>query len=95
MDKSVVNKQSLFFEIKSDYEFYCYLKMHLPREFKIVSEPQKSYYSEWDFHYNIFHKDKLLKECSGNFLEIQKGSLVNEAKEILEKLWRYKDVDRE
>jgi len=33
------------FAIQSDYEFYCYLKAHLPPEYSIISVPSKSYYS--------------------------------------------------
>jgi len=91
----MVKKLSPFFAIKSDYEFYCYLKVHLPEEFEIVSEPQKSYYSEWGFHYKIFHKDRLLKKYRGNFLDIKKGSLVDEAKKMLKKLQGDKDANRE
>lgn len=72
------------FEIKSNFEFYCYLKAHLPNEYTIVSEPQKSYYSEWYFDYRIYHKDELLKKYSGNFKEIERGYLANEAKQILD-----------
>lgn len=71
------------FEIKSDYEFYCYLKAMLPKEYSIVCEPEKSYYSEWSFHYIIYHAGKLFREFEGNFLEIEKGSLVTEAKSVL------------
>jgi hypothetical protein len=75
-----------FFEIKSDFDFYCYLKAHLPNGYSIVSEPQKSYYSEWQFHYIIYHGDKKFKEYSGNFLEIEKGSLVKQAKSLMNEL---------
>jgi hypothetical protein len=74
------------FEIESDYEFYCYLKAKLPKEYSIVSEPEKSYYSEWSFHYIIYHAGKLFKECKGNFLEIEKGSLISEANSVLESI---------
>lgn len=72
------------FEINSDSEFYCYLKAHLPGEYTIVSEPQKSYYSEWHFHYQIYRRDKLLKEYIGDFEDIEKGYLEREAKQILD-----------
>ena len=74
------------FEINSDSEFYCYLKAHLPSEYTIVSEPQKSYYSEWYFGYKIYHKGELFKEYSGDFRDIEKGYLVREAKQILESI---------
>lgn len=76
----------LKFEITSDLDFYCFLKIHLPDEYTIVSEPQKSYYSEWDFCYKIFKEESLFAEYNGNFKSIKKGSLVNEAMEILEKI---------
>ena len=74
------------FEIKSDVEFYCYLKAHLPGEYTIVSEPQKSYYSEWHFHYKIYHRDKLFEEYIGSFKDLEKGYLVREAKQVLESI---------
>lgn len=74
------------FKIKSDYEFYCYLKAHLPTNYTILSEPQKSYYSEWLFHYRIYYKDKLFCEYSGTFLDIKKGYLVNKAKRLLKNI---------
>jgi hypothetical protein len=74
------------FKIKSDYEFYCYLKACLPKTYTILSEPQTSYYSEWLFKYKIYYKDKLFYEYSGNFLDIKKGYLVNEAKRLLKNI---------
>ena len=71
------------FEIKSDLEFYCYLKALLPSDYSIVSEPQKSYYSQWHYHYKIYHKGKLVKEYSGNFRDIEKGYLAEKAKKLL------------
>jgi hypothetical protein len=59
------------------------LKAKLPKEYSIVSEPEKSYYSEWCFRYIIYHDGKLFKEFKGNFLDIEKGSLISEAKSAL------------
>ena len=53
---------NLKFAIRSDLDFYCFLKAHLPAEYTIVSEPQKSYYTEWDFCYKIFKDDVLFAE---------------------------------
>ena len=78
------NQAIYLFEIKSDYEFYCFLKAHLPSDYSIVAEPEKSYYSEWSFHYKIFHNNNLLSEYKGDFLDTEKGYLVNEAKRILD-----------
>ena len=74
------------FEISSDLEFYCYLKVHLPDGSTIVSEPKVSYYSEWYFAYRVFHHGKLWKEYAGDFKGIEPGSLVKEARQILESL---------
>jgi len=74
------------FDIKSDLEFFCYLKFHLPSDFSIVSEPQTSYYSEWYFNYRVYYKNNLLKEFKGNFKKIDKGYLIREAKQILEEI---------
>ena len=76
-----INKR--LFDLETDLDFYCYLKAHLPGEYIIVSEPSKSYYSEWHFNYMIYHKGELFKEYSGNFNELERGYLVREAKKIL------------
>lgn len=81
----MINSEPIF-TITSDYEFYCYLKIHLPTEYSIVSEPEKSYYSEWSFHYILYHNDRVIKEYKGNFQDIQKGCLVKEAEAILKKI---------
>ena len=77
---------NLKFAIHSDLDFYCFLKAHLPDEYSIVSEPQKSYYSEWDFCYTISKNDLPFAEYNGNFKNIAKGSLVHEAMEILKRI---------
>lgn len=82
---------NLKFAMSSDLDFYCFLKAHLPDEYTIVTEPQKSYYSEWDFCYQIFKHGVLFAEYNGNFKNIEKGSLVNEATEILRKIERIND----
>jgi hypothetical protein len=71
------------FELETDLDFYCYLKAHLPGEYIIVSEPSKSYYSEWHFNYMIYYKGALFKEYSGNFNDLERGYLVRAAKKIL------------
>jgi len=78
---------NLKFMISSDLDFYCFLKAHLPAsDYTIVSEPQKSYYSEWDFCYKIFKNETLFAEYNGNFKSIQKGFLIREAMDILKKI---------
>lgn len=74
------------FEIQSDFEFYCYLKAHLPVGYRVVAQPHQSYFSEWHYRYQIYHKDRLFREYRGTFKEMEKGSLVKEAKKILESI---------
>lgn len=74
------------FKITSDYEFYCYLKANLPKGFAIEAEPDTSYYSEWKYRYILYHGDRALKEFAGNFKEIKKGSLVEEAERTLKNI---------
>jgi len=74
------------FEITSDFEFYCYLKAHLPAKYTIVSKPLKSYYSERYFRYLIHKEGKFFKEYTGSFDDIEKEYLVGEAKKILESI---------
>lgn len=74
------------FEITSDYEFYCYLKARLPQPYRIVAEPSTKYYSEWMFHYRILKGDELIDECSGNYKEIEPGSLIKRANQLMAQL---------
>jgi hypothetical protein len=71
------------FEIGSDLEFYCYLKAHLPDEYEILSEPRRSYYSEWDFNYQIYHNGQLVEQYVGDFRDLEVGYLMREAERIL------------
>jgi hypothetical protein len=77
------------FELTSDIEVYCYLKTRLPRGFTVVSEPQTAYYSEWLFHYKVFCGDRIIREYKGDFRNLEKGSLVKAARELLEETGRY------
>ena len=74
------------FNIENDFEFYCFLKANLPNSYKIISEPSKNYYSEWQYDYKIFHKNILIEEIKGNFKEIEDGELVRKAIQIINKL---------
>ena len=74
------------FALESDLEFYPFLKLNLPRDYKIVAEPQKGYYSEWQFCYKVYHGADLLTTYTGNFCELAPGTLVQAAKALLEKL---------
>jgi len=73
-------------DIESDLEFYCYLKKNLPNKYQIISEPSTSYYSEWFFNYTILKEGKFYKKYEGDFREIVKGKLVQEARLILTKI---------
>lgn len=88
-------KRPTLFEIQLDHEFYCYLKAHLPPGYSIVADPRASYYSEWDFTYKLFHEDRAVEEYSGNFREVARGSLVSEARRLLDSLWEKGDADRQ
>ncbi len=76
--------QCMQFEISHNFEFYCFLKAHLPAPFRIVSEPSKNYYSEWHYNYIVYNGDQVFKEFSGDYRELTPGSLIDEAKKILE-----------
>jgi hypothetical protein len=83
----MAKKGHAMFDISSDHEFYCFLKAHLPGEYSIVAEPEKGYFSQWRFHYLIYHKGRLIKEYEGSFLDIEDGSLVTEAGDMLAGAW--------
>jgi hypothetical protein len=78
-------KKKNYFSIDSDLDFYCYLKYHLPRKYKIISLPQKAYFSEWHYCYIIYKGDKLLKKIEGNFKNLKNGELIKRAHLILSK----------
>jgi hypothetical protein len=71
-------------QIENDIEFYCYLKKNLPKDYHIIAIPSTKYYSEWLFEYNIFRGDILYKQYKGDFRSIEKGKLVNEAKQLIQ-----------
>ena len=74
------------FPIERDYEFYVFLKSSLPPRFRIEAEPSTSYYSEWMFHYNLYDGDLLLQTFKGDYRTVEKGALVREAINVLNKL---------
>lgn len=74
------------FPLESDLDFYCFLKLNLPAGYEIVAEPQKSYYSEWQFCYKVYRGPELLKTYEGNFRNLPPGSLVRSATALLSEL---------
>ena len=73
------------FEIKSDLEFYCYLKANLPDGYTIIAEPEKTYFNEWQYCYKLFYQNKLLDTYSGSYKDIETGYLVKKAKQLINK----------
>jgi hypothetical protein len=71
------------FTIEQDYEFYVFLKSSLPAAFRIEAEPSTSYYSEWMFHYKLYHQDELLRTFEGDYRSLKKGALVRTAIKVL------------
>ncbi len=72
------------FLLDSDIDVYCWMKVHLPSGFSIAAEPSKNYYSEWQFRYLVYFSDgEILHIFEGDFKEIEKGSLVKAAKQLL------------
>jgi len=74
------------FQIKSNLEFYCYLKAHLQGSYEVIAEPSKSYYSEWHYHYKILKEGEILREFEGDFRELEDGELVSKGKKVLQEL---------
>jgi hypothetical protein len=70
-------------DIKSDLEYYCYLKWHLPEGFTITSEPSTAYYSEWKFHYTIRKGSLVVDDMHGDFQTLDQGSLVRHAQHLI------------
>ena len=74
------------FPIERDDQFYVFLKSSLPARYRIEAEPSSAYYSEWVFQYNLYDGDVLLQTFKGDFRTLEKGTLVNEAMEVLSNL---------
>jgi hypothetical protein len=70
----------------NDLEFYCFLRLSLPSGYEIVSEPDRSYYSEWRFCYKVYRGNDLLETYVGDFRDLERGSLVRAAESLLQKL---------
>jgi hypothetical protein len=67
------------FPLETDYEVYCYLKAHLPKDFAVTATPNTSYYSEWQFNYTVTRANEVVAQFKGDFREIQPGSLIEQA----------------
>jgi hypothetical protein len=74
------------FPIERDEEFYVYLKSSLPSGYRIEAEPSASYYSEWSYHYSLYEGETLLMTFKGDFRTLEKGTLVREARALLDNL---------
>jgi len=74
------------FDIQHDRETYCWLKVQLQPRYTVVAEPQPGYFSEQLFYYRVFDGSTLLHELRGDYRDVESGSLVNQAKEIVRDL---------
>ena len=74
------------FPIERDDEFYVFLKSSLPPKYRIETEPSSAYYSEWMFHYDLYDGDRLMQTFKGDYRTLEKGTLVREAKKVLNNL---------
>ena len=81
-----VAKMPARFPIERDDEFYVFLKSSLGSRYRIESEPSKSYYSEWLFHYTLYDGDTLLLTFEGDYRSVEKGTLISKAISVLDEL---------
>ena len=50
------------FEITDERQTFCWLRMRLEPKYRVVAEPDTSYYSEHKFCYRVYDGEKLLRE---------------------------------
>ena len=74
------------FLMTSDQDVYCFLKAELEPTYRVLAQPQSGYFSQWLFCYRILHGDDFVAELSGDFRDVSEGSLMLQAREIVERL---------
>lgn len=67
------------FPLTHNNQVYCWLRCTLEPAFRVVAEPETSYYSEFLYCYRVFNGNVLVKKFRGDFRDLQPGQLVAES----------------
>jgi hypothetical protein len=74
------------FEITDERQTFCWLRSRLEPGFRVVAEPDTSYYSEQKFCYRVYDGEKLLREFRGDFRTIVPQTLLSAARAFVQQL---------
>lgn len=72
------------FEPHHNSQVYCWLRRKLEPTFRVIAQPETSYYSEFLFCYRVFHGDTVVREFRGDFRELASGELIAAAREFVD-----------
>ena len=71
------------FEPDQNSQVYCWLRRKLEPTFRVVAQPETSYYSEFLFCYRVLDGDTVLREFRGDFRKLAPGELIAEARTFI------------
>ena len=71
------------FEITDEHQTFCWLRARLEPRYRVVAEPDASYYSEHRFCYRVYDGDKLLREFRGDFRTLVPQTLLSAARALV------------
>ncbi len=74
------------FDITDERQTFCWLRMRLEPRYRVVAEPDASYYSEHKFCYRVYDGDKPLREFRGDFRTLVPQTLLSAARALVEQL---------
>lgn len=74
------------FEITDERQTFCWLRARLEPRYRVVAEPDASYYSEHKFCYRVYDGDKLVREFHGDFRTLVPQTLLSAARALVEQL---------
>jgi hypothetical protein len=73
-------------EITDELQTFCWLRMRLEPRYRVVAEPDASYYSEYNFCYRVYDGEKLLREFRGDFRTLVPQTLLSAARALVAQL---------
>ena len=74
------------FEITDERQTFCWLRTQLESRYRVVAEPDASYYSEHKFCYRVYDGEKLLREFRGDFRTLVPQTLLSAARALVQQL---------
>lgn len=74
------------FEITDERQTFCWLRIRLEPRYRVVAEPDASYYSEHKFCYHVYDGEKLIREFRGDFRTLVPQTLLSAARALVQQL---------